>query len=427
MLGALLRSLREILRGNLLVFTLGDMIRMLSMFITFPYFSLYVQALGGSMVDIGIVNSLRPLTALFLYPIAGYLSDRYNRVKIIAVTGYISAGLWLFFFLAPDWRWLALGNLLLGLMTFYFPSANSLMADSLPPGSRGLGYSLWRALPATLAIFSPYIGGYLITVWGVERAMRFLYGLTIVAALFISTMNLKFLKEPPREREQEPRKGLLGVLADSYRDMYEVLRWLPRSLKAFTVMIALGFLFNGMAASYWVVYGTQVMGLSELQWGTVLLAAAVVNVGLLIPAGMVIDRVGVKRVLTTALVVAAIPTLLFPFARGFMDAVILFIVLTMANAFLMSAAPAYMAHAVPQERRGRVMAALGMGFLFVETRGSTGGGPGMGALLTIPSILGALLGGFVYGYSPILPWLLLGGSMLLNSLITLLFLDPNDT
>ncbi|NIP36208.1 MAG: MFS transporter, partial [Thermoplasmata archaeon] len=72
--------MREVLRGNVLVITMGTVIRQLSLFITFPFFSLYVRALGGSMVDIGIVNALRPVAAMFIYPIAGALADSYSRV-----------------------------------------------------------------------------------------------------------------------------------------------------------------------------------------------------------------------------------------------------------------------------------------------------------------------------------------------------------
>jgi len=411
------------LKGNLLVFTLGDMMRMLSMFITFPYFSLYVKALGGSMVTIGFVNSLRPLLALFIYPVAGYLSDRHSRVRIIAATGYVTAGLWLLFLFAPDWRWLAIGNLLLGLMTFYFPAANSLMADSLPPGSRGLGYSLWRALPATLGVLSPYIGGYLITIWGVTRAMRFLYGLTIAAALIIATMNLRYLKETPRGPLQEQDIDLRDVLVGSYKEMIQVVRSLPVNLKAYAVMLASGFLFNGAASSYWVIYGTEMMGLTELQWGTLLLVAALVNVAFLIPAGLLTDRFGTEGIMILSLVVVAVPALLFPYSTGYRWTLLLFAVMTLANTFLMAAAPAYMATASPPEVRGRVMAALGMGFLFVDTRGgSTGGGPGMGALLTVPSIIGSMLGGIIYDIDPKLPWLLLGGSMIINALLALTYL-----
>jgi len=411
------RSIREVMRGNLLIFTIGDSLRQLSMFITFPFFSLYVQALGGSMVEIGIVNSLRPLTALFAYPIAGYLAHRYSRIKVIAATIYLTAPFWLIYVFAQDWRGLALGNLMLGLMTFYFPASNSLMADSIPPDKRGLAYSLWWAIPSAVGIMSPYIGGYLTTRYGVVPAMRFLYVLTFVVSITNGTMNLKFMKEPPREEREEGNPGVLRMLVDSYRDMLAVLAWLPRGLKAFAVMLVLGFFFNNMMASYWVIYSVEALGMTKLQWGTVLLIAAVVNVVLLLPAGMIVDRIGTKRTLTVALAAAAIPLLLFPFSRGFWDVTLIFVALTMANSVLTSGAPALMAQMVPSEMRGRVMAALGQGMLVINLRGSAGGGPGMGAVLAIPSILGALVGGYVYEYSPTLPWLLMGAAMLLSALI----------
>ncbi len=412
-----MRSIREVMRGNLLIFTIGDSLRQLSMFITFSFFSLYVQALGGSMVDIGIVSSLRPLTALFAYPIAGYLAHRYSRIKVIAATIYLTAPFWLIYVFAQDWRSLALGNLLLGLMTFYFPAANSLMADSIPPDKRGLAYSLWWAIPSTVGILSPYIGGYLTTRYGVVPAMRFLYVLTFAVAITNGTMNLKFMKEPPREEREEANPGVLRMLVDSYKDMLAVLAWLPRSLKAFAVMLAMGFFFNNMMTSYWVVYSIEVLGMTKLQWGTVLLIAAVVNVVLLLPAGMIVDRIGTKRTLTAALAATAIPLILFPFSRGFWDVTLIFVALTMANSVLTSGAPALMAQMVPSEMRGRVMAALGQGMLVINLRGSAGGGPGMGAVLAIPSILGAIVGGYVYEYNPMLPWLMMGAAMLLSALI----------
>jgi MFS family permease len=420
-----MRSLREVMRGNLLVFTLGDVMRQLSMFITFPFFSLYVLALGGSNVDIGIVNALRPLASLFIYPVAGYLSDRHSRVRIITTTGYFTSFIWLFFALARDWRMLAIGNLLLGLMTFYFPAANALMADSLPPDRRGVGYSLWIAVPSAVGIMAPYIGGYLTTYMGVIPAMRILYGLTLLMGLAIATMNLKLLKEPPLE-EGRGRGSLLKVLSSSYRDVFKVIVSLPRSLKAFALLLALSFFFNNMTVSYWVVHAVDQIGLTKLQWGTVLLIAAVVNVTLLLPGGFVVDRVGAKRVLTFALGLSAVPLLLFPLSRGFWDVTLLFAVMTFTNSFLISGAPAYMAQAVPPERRGRVMATLGQGMLLVNTRGGGSGGPGMGAILAIPSIIGSVLGGFFYDYNPALPWMLFGASMAVSSVICGVFVTTPD-
>ena len=418
-----MRSIREMLRGNLLIFTLGDVMRQLSMFITFPFFSLYIQALGGNTITIGLVNGLRPIAAFFIYPIAGFIADRYSRVKIIVATGFLSSALFLIYMLAPDWRTLAIGNLLMGLVVFHFPAMNSLMADSLPPGRRGVGYSLWRTFPGVIGILSPYIGGYLITIFGIKRAMRVLYFLTIAMTLGITVMYYKFLSET-QKRVGLSTTSPLRVVSDSYREMFKVLKWMPNSLKAFSAMLILSFLINNVAVPFWVVYGIEEIGLSELQWGTALLIAAFVNVALLVPAGMIVDRFAVKKVLALSLALSAVPVFLFPFSRGLLDTALMLVAVTIANTFLFSGAPTFMAISVPKEMRGRVMAALGQGMLFINILGMTGG-PGMGAILTVPSVLGALIGGFIYSFDPKLPWMLLATSLLLNAGIAAVFIKTS--
>ena len=71
------------------------------------------------------------------------------------------------------------------------------------------------------------------------------------------------------------------------------------------------------------------------------------------------------------------------------------------------------------------MSALGQGMLFVNTLGGAGG-PGMGALLTLPSIIGSLLGGFIYNYNPTLLWIFLGTTMIVNAVICHLYLEKTD-
>ncbi|MDP6458284.1 MAG: MFS transporter [Candidatus Bathyarchaeota archaeon] len=419
-----MRSIREVMKGNLLVFTIGDAIRQLSMFITFPYFSLYVIALGGSPAHIGIVNSLRPVLSLFIYPIAGYLSDRYNRVRILTTTSYLTAVLWLVFLFAPDWRVLAIGNFFMGAVTFYFPAANSLMADSIPEDHRGTGYSLWYGIPGAIGVFSPFIGGYLVTTWGVIRGMRFLYALTFMTSIGIATMNLRNLKDNSSKQEGTRGESILRIVINSYRDVVAVLRWFPRNLRYYSAVLAISFFCNNLVGSYWVIYAIDVIGLEKLQWGTVLLMTSVVNVSLLYPAGIIVDRIGARRVLTLALLASSISLFLFPFSRGFWEVALIVVLGSTVSAFLNIGAPAYMAESVPQKMRGRVMAAIGQGGLFINMRGGGGGGPAMGAILTIPAILGSLLGGFIYQVSPQLPWFFMGTAMIVCAMITAFVMNP---
>jgi predicted MFS family arabinose efflux permease len=100
-----------------------------------------------------------------------------------------------------------------------------------------------------------------------------------------------------------------------------------------------------------------------------------------------------------------------------------FIPIATVNAFLIPVAAAFMADLVPPERRGMCMATLRRGWLLVNYRGDVGGGPGMGFLLTLPVIMGSLLGGYIFKLNQATPWLLQGSALALNALLAVIFLE----
>lgn len=421
----MLSSMREVLRGNVLVLTLGTVIRQLSLFMTFPFFSLYVVALGGSIVDIGLVNALRPLAAMFIYPVAGALADNYGRVKILVATGLLNAALYSVYMLAPDWRFLAAANFLNGLLVFSFPASSALLADSLDPGLRGRGFAAITGIPGLVGILSPYIGGYLMTVLEVERGMRLLYGVTVAGVLMIAAMNWRLLEET-LDRPAGSRADLPRLVRGSYRDVWDTLRWLPRGLRFYALMIVFTLFFNSLTGPFWVVHATDALGISSLGWGALLTLTTVIQVALSIPAGVLIDRHDKGKIAALALALSAIPALAFPFSGGFPGAVLVLAPIAVANAFLMPLAGALMADMVPVERRGMVMATLGRGMLMTNLRGESGSGPGMGFVLCLPVIVGSLLGGYIYGESPSVPWMLLGSAFAVNAVLAAFFLRTEE-
>ena len=86
-----LRKRFEFMNVNLCIFTFRQVLERFFRRMVISYSSLYVLALGGDKAQIGIVNSLRPLAGLLMFPISGYLTDRTGRVKIIALAGYLSS------------------------------------------------------------------------------------------------------------------------------------------------------------------------------------------------------------------------------------------------------------------------------------------------------------------------------------------------
>lgn len=406
-------SFKELLKGNLMILTLNNVVLSLTMFVTFPFFSLFVRELGGSNVIIGLVGALTPLAAMLMFPIAGTLVDSYGRVKILIVASLIDSIIFTIFLLAPDWRYIALASFLNGLQIFTFPASSALMADSMPSDARGRGYALFTAIPGFFSILSPVIGGYLITVFGIIRAMRMLYGVTVAAHLSNALLNWRFLEET---FNGETNTSLWKVFRNSYRQSLEAIRGLSRNLRFYAVVLVIGFLSNSIAVSFWIVHAKDVIGLTELQWGSILMLATLIQMLLTFPAGMLIDRYDKNKIIAAALIFTSFPVLMFPYLRGFFETLLILIPIAVSNAFLMPGANALMADLVPIGSRGKIMAVLGRGLISINTGGG-GGGPGMGFLLTFPSVFGSLAGGYIYNAYPSLPWLLLSGASLISAII----------
>ncbi len=372
-----------------------------------PYRSLYVLALGGTAASVGLVNSLIPLASLLIFPVAGFMADQSGRVKLIAIAGYLSALTYLFYIFANNWIMLAMGAFIMGTLVFHFPAQSALMADSLSPRQRGIGFATASAIPGAVAVIAPYLGGYLIDSMGVDPAMRYLYTLLLASYVISATIQLKFLKDSV----EKPRLSLgfsniKMIIVESYRNVAVIIRWMPMGLRALALVIALSFTANAIAGPFWVVYGTSIIGLSASEWGLLTLVFSAFRIALEIPAGAAVDRFGKRKAIITSIVITIPTTLYFAHARGFLEVLTILVLLSVANAFLLPACEALMADIVPREMRGRAMAILGRGALMINPGGGGGGGPGMGFVFAIPVVLGSITGGYIYSLNPTYPWIL---------------------
>ena len=411
------------MRGNVLVMTGTGMLGMFCRSMVFPYASLYILALGGEPEQIGFINSLKPLAGLLMFPLAGYLSDHIGRVKLIALGGFFSSAILLMFVLAPSWQVVALAGFIQGFMVFQFPPSSALLADSLAPENRGKGNATMYTLSGVLAIFSPYIAGWVVDVKGDNFGMRILYGVMMAAYLLAAILNLRLLKDTTSQSSEEFRLSHLpAVFKSAYNGILPSLLKLPRSLIFLSVVILLGFVANSIASPFWVVYVIEEIGLTKIEWGLVLLVETLIRVGLYIPAGMIIDRFGRIKFMRLSLSIASTAVFLLIFASNFTQILCIRAVMAIANVFFLPASCALMADLIPRNLRGRVMAAIGRGTVLLGAASGGTGGPGLGFLITIPVMIGSILGGYLYAYNPAMTWLFAAGAAALSLLLALFFI-----
>jgi MFS family permease len=415
----------EFMRGNMLVLTVRQILGMFIRKMIFAYSSLYIIAVGGESAEIGIINSLMPLAGLLMFPISGYLTDRTGRVKLIALAGYLQALTTLLYVFAPSWEWIAFGALIQGFMVFQFPPTSAILADSLNPKNRGVGIATMNTLANGCSTFSPYIAGLIIEMYGPNFGMRLLYAGMVMINVINATLVIKFLKETTSNETTTKIPGVVTILRDAYSGIPELLRTIPRSVNALGLMVGLGFISNAIISPFWVVYAIDMVGLSSIDWGLILLLETIFKTLLTIPAGMIADRYSRSKVILMALLLslASVPT--FALARGFTDVLLIRMGVALAGALFMPASTALMADYVPRTLRGRVMAAMGRGSVMIGASGGGTGGPGMGYLFTIPVMISSIAGGILYAVNPIYPWVCVLVATVLQIVTVILFIrDP---
>ena len=419
---------KRLMSGNIMVFSITGLLGNFARAMVFPYASLYVLALGGDARTIGWVNFLRPLAGLIAFPIAGYLTDRASRVKLIVLGNYLSVAFLLIYVLAFRWEIIAIASLMSGLVVLGFPPRSALIADSLSPEDRGRGIATMDTISSGLSIFAPYIAGIVVELSGPNTGVRTLYGAMLVLYLASAVIHARFLKESrPKLHTRLTVSSLPKLLTEAYSGMPTLLRSLPSSLKALAGVIILSFMANGVASPFWVVYAIEQIGLSSSQWGLILLCETALRLLILIPAGIGVDRWGRTTSLLVALLLSTVAVPLFILAKGFTTVLLIRLAIAVASAITLPACTALMADIAPREIRGQVMAALGQGGVMIGAAGGGTGGPGTGFFITLPLMIASLAGGYLYAQKPTYPWIFVLIAATLATILTALFIrDPKQ-
>lgn len=412
--------------GNILVFAITDLLGNFARSLVFPYASLYILALGGDATHIGLVSSLGLLAGLFMLPLAGYITDHADRIRLIALAGFFSSLCLLLTVLAPTWQLVAVAALLLGSVVFQFPAYASLIADSLSPAGRGRGIGVMNTVSSSLAIVAPYIAGVIIERYSANLGMRILYAAMLVTYLSSSFIQLRFLREnSPAPREPLRLAALTRALEQAYRAIPTLVRPMSPPLRALASVILLSFLANGVTTAFWVVYATDQIGLSASEWGSILLIEAFVRLTAFLPAGLLVDRWGRRNSLLAALAISTVAVPLFVVLKSFTAILLIRAATAVAFALAIPASTALMADLVPRSLRGQMMAAIGQGGMMIGPAGGGTGGPALGYLFIPPVMVASLAGGYLYTLNPAFPWLFSLVSALLSLLLAVLFIrDP---
>lgn len=412
-------SLRSLMKGNVLVLTVSRILWSMGDALVLPYLSLYILALGGDKPTIGWVNVMGSMAACLLYPIGGYIADKAGRARFVGISTLLYVSSFLIFAFSPDWRWVALAVTYQNIVLFYMPALNAIMADSIPPGARGKLYALTIAIPNAVRIFTPYIGGLLIDRMTLVPAMRLGYMISFTVGLFVAFLRMRYLKETVQGEGMG--SDVVKIFVEGYRNVLGSIRWTFQNIRGYAVVSILIAFMGSLILNFWVVFANEVIGLTEYEFGVIMLVGGVAKTIVSFVIGPIVDRLGAKKCFIVTFAIAIPGMYLFTLAQSYWTAMIVYGALVVSSAFMWIASSAYLADSIPREMRGRVMAGLGSGMSI----GVTGGGYSSGFLVFIPMTLGSLISGYIYSFDAAMPWILQTVLLTLALISTMVWLkDP---
>ncbi len=184
------------------------------------FLPIYLMALGGGPIVIGLLNGLdNLLSALYAFP-GGYLSDRLGFKKALLVFNLFAMLGYMLVILIPAWPAVLVGAIFfLSWSAISLPATMSLVARVLPTNKRTMGvsmHSLVRRIPMALG---PITGGLFIGFWGEKDGVRLAFVVALVLAVVAAIMQQKLIQEDPAKKtdgkpSHKPEKNPLRLFGE---------------------------------------------------------------------------------------------------------------------------------------------------------------------------------------------------------------------
>jgi MFS family permease len=294
------RSFAVLCTIGVLCFISYNMVRM-------PVLALFAESLGASPERIGVIVSVSTLTGVFLKLPSGALSDIYGRRMLLRV-GVVAFGVPPFFYpFISDLDVLTLLRLFHGLATAIFaPSALATVAE-LYRERRGAALGTYTACTQSGALLGPFIGGYLVFVYGFSSAFLTagLFGCAAIAMFY----SLHLSPPPPRVHE----KGLASVWTEMWKGFTIVAR--NRKVLITSSTDAAKMIANGALMAFLPLYGVSV-GLNAGEVGLLFTVQSLTSFISKPIMGRVSDRMGRPPLIILGLLMCAATFVSIPHAVG---------------------------------------------------------------------------------------------------------------
>ena len=330
------------LNKNVVYLGLVSLFTDISTEMSYPLIPVFLkEALKASVGFIGIVEAIAESTASLTKILAGYLSDRLRKRKLLIFLGYALSTSGKPFLAAATAGWHVLAVRFVDRLGKGIRTAprDALIADSSDKGSMGRAFGFHRAADTLGAVAGPLIALALLPLFhGNYRPvflLAFIPGLVAVAISMLLVRDIRPEARPANSAEAETTRFDLSGF--------------DRRFKLFLLCIAV-FTLGNSSDAFLILRARDLgvpMGLIPLLW----LCFNVTYFVCAYPAGMLSDRVGRQKTIMTGLLLYGLVYAALAFARIQLHAWLLFAAYGLYYGLVYASLKAFIADLIPSDKR----------------------------------------------------------------------------
>ena len=293
--------------------------------------------LGVPVAIVGVIEGIAESTASILKVFSGWLSDKFQRRKPFVISGYtLSTFSKIILGLSYVWPLVLVARFFdrfgKGIRT---SARDSLITESCSERERGKSFGFHRALDTLGAVFGPLIAVLLLSIF--NNNLRLVFYIAFIPGFIGILLLIIFVRE-------KKKKALC------FKDLR--LKW--RDINpSFKIFLFISIIFSiGNSSDAFLILRAQNLGLAIrvtiFSYVLFNLTYALFS----IPAGIIVDKIGAKRVLIMGLLIFSLVYLFFGLINNSLFIWLLFPVYGIYMALTEGVGKAYISLLVPQEKSG---------------------------------------------------------------------------
>ena len=324
----------------------------LSTEMVYPLIPLYlVGVFGATHVLVGIIEGIAESIASLLKVYSGYLTDRFQKKKLIAFSGY-AAGLVYKFALLFAGSWIGiLGARVIDRLGKGIRTAprDVLVSESAGKDNMGKAFGLHKALDMFGAAFGILIVFLIMKNSSGDYDYKKLFVLSMIPAV-LGLVMFVFVKEKKRNSEEGNGDHKIKNVRLPLR---ENIKKIDSQLKLYLLVV---FIFTlGNSSKAFMILKASDAGFSEINVILLFFIYHAVAGFLSIPLGKLSDRIGRKNLLVPGYITFAVCYFLFAFAGTAVFMIAAFALYGIFTAMITGVERAFVAEISPKELKGTML------------------------------------------------------------------------